>query len=372
MIYKIFKKKLELVYCRSDIMANLNDVIQLIRELSSKDKKKLLKIVGNEISANSMSMKAFLTGERFKKTRVCPHCGSICVVKNGHRKDVDYTQKYVCKDCKKSFTITTNAIVFGTRKDIAIWKEYIDCMLNGWNVRKCADECHIHRNTAFRWRHKILDALTNIMKNVTLDGIVEADEKYFPKSYKGNHRGNPKHKHTKAPFLIPRRTHVRGGMTEKRGISSEQVCVPCAVNKDGQSVAMPVKMGKPIPEAIHKVFDGRITSNSILCTDGEKSYIQFADDNKIELIQIKGGKGKVGNYHIQHINSYHSILDKFIDKFKGVSSKYLGNYIVWNNIVKYAKERDDEKAEIMFGYSVSYLMKERNVDIPLRPAFSTM
>lgn len=353
-------------------MANLNDVIQLIRGLSSRDKKKLLKIVGNELTTSNKSMKAFLTEERFKTSRVCPHCSDVAVVKNGHRNDKDYTQKYFCKGCKKSFTITTNAIVFGTRKDIAIWKEYIECMLNGWSVRKCAEECNIHRNTAFRWRHKILDALTNIMNNVTLDGIVEADEKYFPKSYKGNHRGNPKHKHTKAPFMIPRRTHVRGGMTEKRGISSEQVCVPCAVNKDGQSVAMPVKMGKPIPKAIHKAFDGRITSNSILCTDGEKSYVKFAADNKIKLVQIKGGKGKVDEYHIQHINNYHSILDNFISNFKGVSTKYLGNYIVWNNIVKYAHERYDEKAEIMFGYSVSYRMKERNVDISKRPVLPVL
>ena len=92
-------------------MANLKDVIQLIRGLSSRDKKKLLKIVGNDLTANNKSMKAFLTEERFKTSRVCPHCGSISVVKNGHRKDSDYMRKYVCKDCKKFFTIT-NAIVF--------------------------------------------------------------------------------------------------------------------------------------------------------------------------------------------------------------------------------------------------------------------
>ena len=36
-----------------------------------------------------------------------------------------------------------------------------------------------HRNTAFLWRHKILDALQNMADDVTLDGIIEADETFF-------------------------------------------------------------------------------------------------------------------------------------------------------------------------------------------------
>lgn len=115
-----------------------------------------------------------------------------------------------------------------------------------------------------------------------------------------------------------------------------------------------------------KIVGNELTANS-------KSLKAFLTEERFkQSIQIKGGKGKVGNYHIQHINSYHSILDTFIGRFKGVSSKYLGNYIVWNNIVKYAHERVDEKADIMFGYSVSYLMKERNCDVPIRPAFPTI
>ena len=43
------------------------------------------------------------------------------------------------------------------------------------------------RNTAFLWRHKILDALQNMADDVTLDGIIEADETFFAISYKGNH-----------------------------------------------------------------------------------------------------------------------------------------------------------------------------------------
>lgn len=89
----------------------------------------------------------YITKERFANGRVCPICGCIHVVRNGHRKDD--TQRYICKDCGKSFVIATNSIVSGTRKDFSAWVKYIDCMMNGRSIRKTAMICGIHRNTAF-------------------------------------------------------------------------------------------------------------------------------------------------------------------------------------------------------------------------------
>lgn len=44
---------------------------------------------------------------------------------------------------------------------------------------------------------------------------------------------------------------------------------------------------------------------------------------------IKRGKHKEGIYHIQHINTFHSKLKKWMDRFNGVSTKYLSNYMYW-------------------------------------------
>ena len=85
-------------------------------------------------------------------------------------------------------------------------------------------------------------------------------------------------------------------------------------------------------------------------------------------MQIVGGKGKKGNYHIQHINNYHSRLKDFIKKFNGVSTKYLGNYIVWHNFVNFAHDGRENKEEIMLNYAIKYPMTETNAMIPNRPA----
>ena len=54
-------------------------------------------------------------------------------------------QRYVCKDCGKSFVIATNSIVSGTRKDLSVWEQYIDCMMNGLSIRKTCCCLWIHR-----------------------------------------------------------------------------------------------------------------------------------------------------------------------------------------------------------------------------------
>lgn len=228
-------------------MSAIKDILDKIDKLSPADQERLKTILLSKTFTKSISIEEFVTKERFANGRICPVCGATHVVRNGKRKDG--TQKYICKDCGKSFVITTNSIVSGTRKDFNVWIKYVDCMLNGFSVRKAAEECGIHRNTAFAWRHKILDALQNMANDVILDGIVEADETFFTISYKGNHKKSKK-------FTMPREPHKRGNSTHIRGLSSEKVCVPCAVNRSGMSIAKVSNTGRVSTKDLHEIYDG--------------------------------------------------------------------------------------------------------------------
>lgn len=325
-------------------MPTLKDALDIISKLTKTEQNSLKLILSSIGGVKSLGMEELLTNERFLNGRVCALCGCTNIVRNGHQKDG--TQRYLCKDCGKSFVISSNSIVSGTRKELDIWKKYIDCMMNGLSIRKTADICGIHRNTAFIWRHKILDALQNMANLVKLDGIIEADETFFPISYKGNH--------TKSKtFIMPRKPHKRGHMTHLRGISKEKVCVPCAVNRNGLSIAKVANLGRVSTKDLHKTYDKRIESNSILCTDKMNSYKRFATANGLNLIQLKSGKSKQGIFNIQHINSYHSQLKRFLYAFKGVSTKYLNNYLTWNNFVNYSKETSREKANILLKFTLT-------------------
>lgn len=116
-------------------------------------------------------------------------------------------------------------------------------------------------------------------------------------------------------FTMPRKAHKRGAKgshssddeKRKRGISNQQVCVMCAMDRMGNIVAEPICKGRMKHTDLERLFKNRIDKKSILCTDSHKSYIQFAKDKGIELQQIKRGKHKEGIYHIQHINAFTTI-----------------------------------------------------------------
>lgn len=294
----------------------------------------------------------YVENKRFAKTRACPYCGSISVVRNGKR--ADGTQRYMCKDCHKSFVATSNSITSRTRKDVTVWEKFVECMLLGLSLDKTAYMCHIHRNTAFHWRHKLLDVLQSMADKVVLNGIVEADETFFAVSYKGNH----KRSHT---FTMPRPAHNRGHATHIRGLSNEKVCVPCAVNRTGQSIAKISNLARVRIKGLEGVFGGRIEAGSALVTDKASAYKRFTANNGLDLKQVKSGVHTThGIYNIQHINNYHSRLKSFMTHFKGVSSKYLNNYLVWNNYVNYSNGNLQHKRDKLFAYVVSQPFTEYN------------
>ena len=335
----------------------LNEIFQTLKSLSKADLNSVKEYL-ESLELNYNGFEDFLLTKKSEKGISCPHCNSFNIKKNGHK---GLIQRFLCKDCHKTFTSRNHTITFSSKKSFSVWKKYIDCMMNGFTVRKSAEICGINKDTAFIWRHKILDALQNMQAEVTLEGIVEADEAFFPISYKGNHKKS-------VIFKMPRKAHKRGKQTHKRGLSREKVCVPCAVTRNGLSLAKITNLGRVSAKDIHHVFDKRIMPNSILCTDAISCYNDLARTEKLELIQLKTGKSKLGIYHIQHINSYHSMLKNFINRFHGVSTKYLNNYLVWHNLLNYAKESYAEKTTIFADFVFTTNKVDLSKSIPLRPA----
>ena len=86
----------------------------------------------------------------------------------------------------------------------------------------------------------------------------------------------------------------------------------------------------PPPTEVIRLYDNRIGTETILCTDSHKSYIQFSADMGLEHKQIRRGRHKEDIYHIQHINSLHSNLKGWMRRFNGVATKYLSNYMKWH------------------------------------------
>ena len=134
-------------------------------------------------------------------------------------------------------------------------------------------------------------------------------------------RGFPTADETAALFFPRNR---RPSISE--AISFEQVCVPCAVNRSGQSVAKVAETGKGSYAGLEAVLGGHIAENSIVCADGASVYNRLASERGLNRVMVGAYSSKKGCYSIQHINAYHGGLKRFVLDFNGVSTKHLNNY----------------------------------------------
>ena len=157
---------------------------------------------------------------------------------------------------------------------------------------------------------------------LSLKGIIEADETFFPISYKGNHK-------LSKDFVMPRKARHRGKQITKRGISNEQVCVSCMVDRNNGMQADIAGLGRIKFSQLEHL--NKIENNAILVTDKALTYRKYAEKFGFELVQLKAGKEyKRGMYSLGHINAFHSGLKRFLRPFNGVSTKHLPNYLNWH------------------------------------------
>lgn len=261
-------------------------------------------VLGSQVGQVCEEVKEF----RFSKGKVCPHCNSELISRNGK---YNGKQRYICKDCRKTFTDFTNSATYRSKKSLDKWLKYAKCMIMGLSIRKSAKIVGINIATSFFWRHKILDCISAFLGTGHVDGVIEADEVFFAESFKGTRTNN-----------MPRKSRKRGKEIKKRGISKEQICVATALDRQGNLIIEPLCKGRMTHKELERLYKGHIGESSILCTDSHKSYIKFATDLNLDHKRIKTGKHKEGIYHIQHINSLHSNLKKWMGRFNGVASKY--------------------------------------------------
>ncbi len=226
--------------------------------------------------------------------------------------------------------------------------------------------CGISVATAFNWRHKVLDSMQEIMESVRMeDGVIECDETFFRLSFKGDHRKS-------RDFSMPREVHRRGNDNHVRGISQEQVCVSTAVTKGGLSIGKIANTGPFKEEAVSLIYGGKISSDSTVCTDSHKVYGHLAESLHVKHVKVEPDKHMKGKYGIQCINSYHSRLKGMIARFHGVATKYLNNYIVWNNFVNHAKLPKCEKKRILLEHIAKSLCQTRGYSLSKRKPVPTV
>lgn len=288
-----------------------------LSHLSEADRKRIYEQIFRLVSQYDYDLSKEELKHKESDGCICPHCGSIRSRKNGVVKSI---QRFICNVCQKNFRPSTGSATVNLKKK-ELFKMYIPQMLAGKSIRSCAKEVGISIQTSFDWRHKILSSFNKQQDEIRLSGICESDDVYFTFSNKGERN-------------LDRQARKRGkGVFEskKRGVSTEKVAVIISADRKGNKHLKVVKRGRIRTKDIETVLKDKIEPKSVLCTDTHRSYTSFAKKNKIEHHTIKASakEYKRGTFHVQHINFIASDLKSWIRCFKGVSTKYLQNYLNW-------------------------------------------
>jgi hypothetical protein len=169
-------------------------------------------------------------------------------------------------------------------------------------------------------------------------GITESDEAFFLRSEKGME-------------VKGRKPRKRGGKSTKRGISDDQVAVIATQDRKSGLDLSVATLGRIGKADIANAIGERIKKGStILCSDSHHSYKGFAKDTEVEFHPINVSKGErvKGAFHVQHVNSTHNRIKKWIGAtFWGVSTKYLQQYLNWHVL----KERIRSERDIYAAFA---------------------
>lgn len=309
-----------------------NQIIDGLEDLNLQQKEFIIQILQEKLNSKPVKLKTISSLEEIRENRFnnglyCIHCGSKLVRRFGKYHD---RQRFQCKACNRTFNDLTKTPMHKT-KHLDKWGKYLEYMIEGYSIRKCAKLLKIHVSTSFAWRHKILHVL-NQNKDDKLQGIVEADETYELFSAKGSRTLNRK----------PRK---RGGVAKKRGISQEQVCILVARDRTKTTVSQLATMGRINSRTLEQILNPKMSPGIIFCSDGETPFKAFCRKNKFlhQVISSHDKRTKDGLYHIQNVNAFHSRYKDWEARFHGIASKYTDNYLAWFDFLDHTTKLEARK-----------------------------
>lgn len=243
--------------------------------------------------------------------RTCPRCGSPQLVKNGSANGL---QRFKCRQCARTFNALTGTPLARLHLRDK-WMGQAQVLGEGLSLNQVAQRLGVAQSTAFRWRHRFL-ACPRSLQAPQLLGIAEADESYFLTSCKGQ-RG------------LLRQPRRRGGKALAGCKGSEYTPVLMARDRAGATANLILQTNQAV--SVQAALKPLLPLDTILCTDGSVTLASAARALGVQhqAVNVSRGRRVRGPWHVQNVNAYVSRLRGWMQRFKGVATKYLDSYLGW-------------------------------------------
>ncbi len=296
---------------------------------------------------------------RWGKTPKCAYCGS----QNIGKRTGDH--RLHCKNCNKSFSVTTNTNLHNTRLPLKTWLYAFAIVTDakkGVSAKQLERNIGVHYETAWTMGHKIRELMEIETSEIELSGILEMDETYVggkPRKFNDGKTSEIRKAH-KIPELDERITELKNAgiklrrgrgnpaksdVEPKRGRGTNKIPVVGIVSRNGDVIAEVMRKTSytDLKKLVNKYVD---KEDSIMITDEYTGYNRFS-----EIIEhIKIDHQKLYSYkgvNTNSIESFWAIVKRgIIGQYHQVSLKYLPNYVT-EFVFKYNNRNKDDMFETL-------------------------
>lgn len=223
--------------------------------------------------------------------QVCPRCGQHgAFIKKGFSGN---KQRYQCKCCGKEFTYDALQLTYWSHQSSDKWVTLIEDTISLEPLKKVEEDLCVSHPTAQNMRHKLLVFLNESMENMP---------------------------------VLDREPRKYGEGAQSPGISSGQLCVCVAADRNTHVTAKCVNTSRPTGDDILSAIGNKIGTDSILLCDGNAAYNKLAAEKHCTKIELIGHMSYSKVYHLNTINGLHSKFKEMLRTYRGVASKYLNRY----------------------------------------------
>lgn len=286
------------------------------------------------------------------KVYCCIYCGSASY--KGHGTNSKGGQRYICKDCGRTWSENYGDSLRYTHLDEDTWKAMLQGFVDELSIQKIARNCGLSTKTVWLAKTKVNQAIMTMYGYTELfRGQTQADEYYTRAAFKGKRDPEffiytlgrmPRHHYNyyekiewleKAGLYEKLQREDPAFLEEllsddpkmKRGISNEQICILTLVDQTGKLYLEPVSVGR-LEKAMAKAkLKPRFTpdKSNVFITDDHNAYnrVLYGTGAKHEVVNAKAHKK--GKYSLATVNSVHSALGRYMNPKEGkvFNTKYL-------------------------------------------------
>lgn len=296
---------------------------------------------------------------RWGRKPKCAYCGSTNI---GQRNS---DNRFRCKDCANTFSVTTNTNLHNTRLPLKTWLYAFAIVTDakkGVSAKQLERNIGVHYETAWAMGHKIRSLMAIENKGIELSGILEMDETYIggkPRKFNDGTTAavrtrvkiqelDNRLKELKEAGISLKRgkgNPAKSDVEPKRGRGTSKIPVAGIVSRNGDVIAevMSKTSYSDLKKLVNKYVD---KEDSIMITDEYKGYNRFSEiieHIKIDHERLYSYKG----INTNSIESFWAIVKRgIIGQYHQVSLKYLPNYVA-EFVFKYNNRKIDDMFETL-------------------------